>query len=238
MLGYDLEILKLYDEKLIHLQTVVIPVSYPTLWGNMIIYSDIEQWRHKNYIIYYGIIPPNKPLKYYFELFDNKFSLNIKRIKLYLQEEKNDITCSSHGWYNSRNTQDLEETGKIAVLKNRKDIHSLENEKLLETNIMRLNTIAEICRKHNAKLLLLTPPAYKTYYQRLDREQLDLTVKTANEIANRNSNCVYINLLTDSTFIATDYHDADHLSEIGAKKLSLLIDQYINKAKNCEGIYK
>jgi hypothetical protein len=33
--------------------------------------------------------------------------------------------------------------------------------------------------------------------------------------------------MADSSFVSADYYDADHLSEIGAKKLSILIDKYI-----------
>ncbi len=36
-------------------------------------------------------------------------------------------------------------------------------------------------------------------------------------------------MISDSTFIAEDYFDADHLSEIGAKKLSLKINKILLK---------
>jgi hypothetical protein len=32
-------------------------------------------------------------------------------------------------------------------------------------------------------------------------------------------------MINDSTFIAKDFFDADHLSEIGAKKLSIKLDR-------------
>lgn len=38
-------------------------------------------------------------------------------------------------------------------------------------------------------------------------------------------NCTYVNMINDSTFIAKDFFDADHLSEIGAKKLSIKLDR-------------
>lgn len=57
-------------------------------------------------------------------------------------------------------------------------------------------------------------------------------IKTANKVANSHSNCSYTNLMTNSTFISADYYDADHLSEIGTKKLSILIDRYIENTKN------
>jgi hypothetical protein len=229
-LEYDYEILKQYDERLTSLQTVVLPVSYFTFRSNLI--SGSESWRSKNYIIYYGITRGNEPIKFYFELLSNSFGTNKERLKSYFTK-KNNITCSLLGWrtdYNSKNAQDLEATGKTAVARHTKIL----NEKILESNISVLDSIAHVCRKHNAKLLLFTPPAYKTYYQNLDPEQLDEMEKIATEFANRNPNCTYINLLTDSTFVSTDYYDADHLSEIGAKKLSLLIDSYINKNRNIE----
>ena len=55
--------------------------------------------------------------------------------------------------------------------------------------------------------------------------QLLKTTNTINELVKKNPNCEYINLLDSEKFIATDFHDADHLNEIGAKKLSLFLDK-------------
>jgi hypothetical protein len=68
------------------------------------------------------------------------------------------------------------------------------------------------------------PPAYETYRDNLNRAQLTLTIQKTTDIANSNSNCTFINLMADTTFKATDFYDADHLNEIGARKLSLLIN--------------
>ena len=43
---------------------------------------------------------------------------------------------------------------------------------------------------------------------------------------------IYYNFLTDKSFIAEDYYDADHLNEIGAKKLTLKIDSIINEIES------
>ena len=79
----------------------------------------------------------------------------------------------------------------------------------------------------NVKILLLTPPAFESYRMNLNPEQLDITIKTTTEICSKYDNCIYQNLLGDSNFVATDFFDADHLSEIGAKKLSEFIDKII-----------
>jgi hypothetical protein len=53
----------------------------------------------------------------------------------------------------------------------------------------------------------------------------------ADELDKNSKNCVYVNLLTDSSFTATDYYDAAHLNDIGAKKLSMKIDSLLNEIK-------
>lgn len=232
-LTYDYEILKRYDEKLVSLKTVVIPISYFTLWSKLS--NGTESWRIKNYIIYYGITNEEDSLKFHFEISSNSLITNIVRLKSYLQGINN-ITCSKQGWgtsYSSKNAQNLEKTGKTASIRHtRNSIYSFENKKLFADNGLFLDSIINICHKHNAKVLLFTPPAYKTYREHLNEKQLNAMIKTANKVANSYSNCTYTNLMTDSTFISADYYDADHLSEIGAKKLSILIDRYIENTKN------
>lgn len=228
-LDYDYEILKQYDEKLNHLKTVVIPVSYSTLWSKLS--TGQEAWRVKNYLIYYKISKESDKIKYHFELLGNRRLANIKHILRYLQG--NSITCSQTGWgtnYHSQNAQDLVKTGKTASERHTvKDIHALQRTEIFNDNISVLDSIISLCRRHHANVLLFTPPAYKTYCQHLDREQLTIMIEKSAEIANKYPNCTYINLMTDTSFVASDYYDADHLSEIGARKLSKIIDKYIHK---------
>ncbi|MDR0603732.1 MAG: hypothetical protein LBG80_05435 [Bacteroidales bacterium] len=230
-LDYDCEILKRYEAKLNNLKTVVIPVSYFTLWGRLS--AGKESWRVKNYVIYYKISTNNDKLKYHLEVLSNKFTTNIRSLKSWLQG--NNITCSKQGWgisYNSKNAHDLEETGKTAATRHtRNNIHSLQTTRIFNDNISILDSIINLCIVHNANVLLVTPPAYKTYCQHLNSEQLTVTIETANKIADKYQNCTYLNLMTDSSFVSTDYYDADHLSEIGAKKLSVLIDTYIKNSR-------
>jgi hypothetical protein len=224
-LDYDYELLKQYDTKLPHLKTVIIPISYFTLWGKLS--NGEESWRVKNYVLYYGI-KNNNNLKYCFELTGNKLTTNIRRIISYLQ--KNNIKCSEYGWgtnYNSQKARNLEKTGKTASERHTMDIHSLQNKEALNDNILILDSIINLCKKHNAKVFFFTPPAYYTYRQHLDETQLTITDETIKTIVDKYPNCTYINLMADSSFVSADYYDADHLSEIGAKKLSILIDEYI-----------
>lgn len=228
-LNYDFEILKKYQDKFQNLKTIVLPISYFTLFGKL--EAGSESWRVKNYIIYYGLNSSNS-LVDYSEVLSNRTNVNIKRITSYYLLRNSTISCTNLGWgtsYNSKNAKDLVETGKTAAKRHtREDINSDKYQEIFNENILIINSIIQWCKKNNINVLLLTPPAFETYRQNLIQEQLLITVNTTSEICSKYKNCKYYNLLTDTNFVTIDFYDADHLSEIGAKKLSVLINGKIN----------
>lgn len=234
-LNYDYEILKKYQDNLHNLKTVILPISYFTLYGKL--ENGSESWRVKNYVIYYGMNADNSIVDY-FEVFSNKLQVNLEKLEgYYIKNNRNHyITCSELGWgtpFHFKNTIiDLVETGKTASERHtRADITSEFNKNLFNENQQIVTTIIKWCKKQNIKVLLLTLPAYSTYRQNINLEQYNITIKTANKIASQYDNCIYVNLFDDTNFVSKDFRDADHLSEIGAEKLSKLIDKKINEWK-------
>jgi hypothetical protein len=231
-LNLDFEILKKYAGNFKHLKTIILPVSYFTFWGNL--GTDKESWRLKNYVIYYDMNIPHS-FRDNSEFLSNKLYVNM--IKLYSYLKKRDIlSCSQLGWglnYKSEKAKDLTQTGKTAALRHTIDIFSNKAMELFDENINILESIVELCEKQNIQVLLLTTPAYVTYREQLNDNQLTKMITAADQIAAKHPNCEYVNLLADTNFIAEDFYDADHLNEIGAKKLSELINQKtISKIKN------
>lgn len=231
-LNYDFEILKKYQDQFKNLKTIILPISYFTLFGKL--EAGSESWRVKNYIIYYDL-NTSKSLINYSEVLSNRINVNIKRIASYYVLGNSTISCTDLGWgtrYNSKNVRDLAETGKTAAKRHtRDDINSDKYQEIFNDNILILNSIIEWCNKKNVNVLLLTPPAFETYRQNLNQEQLKITINTTSEICSRHENCIYENLLSDTNFVAVDFFDADHLSDIGAKKLSELINEKISEWK-------
>ncbi len=231
-LNYDFEILKKYQDEFQNLKTIVLPISYFTLFGKL--EAGSESWRVKNYIIYYGLNSSNS-LVDYSEVLSNRLNVNIKRIASYYVLGNSTISCTDLGWgtnYNSKNARDLAETGKTSAKRHtREDINSDKYQQIFQENIFILESIIQWSNKNKVKILLLTPPAFKTYRQNLNQEQLKITINTTSDICSKYDNCIYYNLLSDTNFVATDFYDADHLSEIGAKKISVLINERINKWK-------
>ncbi len=227
-LVYDLAIVKKYEDRFENLKTVVLPISYFTLYGKL--EAGPESWRIKNYMIYYGM-NSSKLFTDYFEVLSNRLDVNVKRLLSYYVFGNPAVTCTESGWgvgYNSKNAQDLIESGKTAAQRHTiKDLHSAKYQEIVNDNIQTLKTIIQWCKERRVRILLLTTPAFETYLKHLNAKQYNTTIKTTRDICADYSNCKYLNLIDDTRFVSTDFFDADHLSDRGAQKLSKLIGDVI-----------
>lgn len=190
--------------------------------------TGVEKWRVKNYTIYYDLTPIANN-EDYFELSTGKFSANVDRLLDYYRHGKNDITCNKLGWgtsCNSKKSYDLDKTGKTAAERHTVKIIAKD---CFEKNKKALETIIEIAKEKNIKVIFVTCPTYQSYVRLLDKKQLNSTISVVHKLCSENSNAVYYNLMNDKSYIAGDFYDADHLNEIGAKKLTIQLDNLINQ---------
>ena len=225
-LDYDIQILRKYEKRTDKLKYVFVPIDYFSLYNRL--ESGGESWRIKNYIIYYNF---NKSFKFKndFELLNGKLIENIQKIVKFYGYHKSEIICNKLGWgtrYNSKKNMDLFATGKAAAKRHAKKKKSFFNE-----NVALLNEIISIAQSKRVKVIFYTSPAYKTYVSKLNKQQLQRTVTTITNIASSNTNVKYFNFLSDKSFDAKDFFDADHLNEIGAEKFSKKMDSIIIKLK-------
>ena len=232
-LRFDYEIFKKQIDSLPNLKNIILTVSYFTLYGNLSIGG--ESWRIKNYDIYCGINPYKRTIEYRSEAFGQKLKVNLLRIYSYYIEHNSEITASELGWgmrHSSRSNRpkDLEKSARTAVLRHtEKDADSEKAKQTFGKNTSILQSLVSDCDKRGINVILLTTPAFKSYREKLNLEQLNATVSIACKIASGYDNCRYVNLLDDSTFVESDFYDADHLSEQGAKKLSVLVNEFLNQ---------
>lgn len=231
-LEFDFAILKKYEQNFNNLKTIILPVSYFTYFSNL--ENGSESWRVKNYIIYYEIDTDNS-FKESNEVLSNQFNKNINRLVSYYLYGNSTLTCSKLGWgtkYNSKFARNLFETGEIAAKRHTKIDQSPDNyQAIVNENLLILNSIVKWSNERNIKVLLLTTPAFNSYRQNLNIDQLNFTVSVSNEIASKYDNCFYLNMIGDPNFIERDFYDADHMSEIGAEKLSILLNDRISGYK-------
>lgn len=229
-LDYDFGILKKYQNDFTNLKALVLPISYFSLFWSL--ENGNESWRKKNYTIYYEI-DISESITDYSEVLSNGLGINIRRLLLHYVLGHPAVSCNHLGWGNSfksKNSRNLEESGIIASKRHTiVDRLSYKNKEIFKDNMKKLSSIMRWCEAKQIKLILITPPAYISYRQGLNQEQLSETMKAIESFCNDKSNCYHKNYLTDKVFVAGDYYDSDHLSEIGAKKLSQIVDEEIVK---------
>lgn len=228
-LDYDYEILMNYSDRFDRLQTIYIPISYFSFWSRLD--TGAEKWRTNLYYDSYGI-KKNMTTTDYFKI-NESFKPNFFKVAKFIIKDKNDITSTKLGWgtkYKSKNAKDLTETGKKAAERHTEEIHSKKLKIIFKENVVILKKIISWGNSRGINIIMFTPPAFNAYTDNLDKEQLIATINTATTIAETYDNCYYINMMNDSCFIAKDFYDSDHLSEIGAEKLSIKLN-IINKAR-------
>jgi len=227
-LDYDLKILEKYNGKWDNLKFIVLPVDYLSLFSR--VESGIESWRIKNYNIYFEMrssssSSSSSKIIDNTEVFSNRLNENYTRIYNYHFNRNTDLSCTKLGFgteYNSSKNKDLIETGKLAALR-----HKAKNDLYFSPNTEMLKSIIEFAKKNHIKVIIYTSPAYPTYLQNLDKEQLNRTIAVIIKSVSTYPNIKYYNMIDDKSFDKIDFYDADHLNEIGAKKLTLKMDSLI-----------
>ena len=82
------KILEKYQDRFKNLKTIIVDISYFSLYATL--ETGPEQWRAKNYNIYYDI--PTSKATNNFEILTNKLDINYSRMKSYYTKKiKNDI---------------------------------------------------------------------------------------------------------------------------------------------------
>lgn len=226
-LDLDAAIFRKFGPGLTKLKCVILSISDMSLFFKLA--NSAEDWRMKNYSIYYQVHETSR-IKDYFEVLNLPFSINRHRLISYYIRNQNAVTSSPLGYgtdYTSANKRDLNETA-LTVLR----VHKAKNTRYFTDEKKSLEEIIRVCSKRGIKVILFTPPAYHSYSDHIDSFQITTAANTAEAFQKDYKNVFYFNFLNDTSFVADDYYDADHLNEIGAKKLSLKVNSLINRINN------
>ncbi|WP_339626865.1 hypothetical protein [uncultured Winogradskyella sp.] len=218
----DLAILKSYEHQLTNLKTVVIRLSYDTLFEQLKLSP--EDWRLKDYKLY-----TNVDLDYTLKHNSEVLAIGLKQSLEVLKNEYFNnmplLNCDSLGFGKVKSQLkkiDLDNAGRIAAKR-----HTISSWYLLHKNSEVFKKIIEHCNQRHIKVLVVTPPAYKSYVNNLNTNQVDKMVETGISLGEKYENCSYHNFMTRLNLIHSDFYDADHLNSTGAKKFSLILNSLI-----------
>lgn len=223
-LNLDFLIFNKYKNQLNSLKYLILNISYPSLFSSL--ETSKENWRLKNYNLYYNFNITIKP-KNYFELLSNTYSVNKERFFQYYINDKNQITCSNLGEGTIEENKNIDISALKAVKR-----HTKEGLPYYKEYLSGLNDIILYARVHDIKIILVTLPAYKEYANNLDKKQLKLMNTLLDSIVYSHNNVYRKDYLYDTNFIKEDFLNADHLNKKGAEKLTFKLNNYIESLSN------
>lgn len=216
---YDLLLLKKYLPLCKRLHTVVIPVSYFTFFDKP--FEQGSEWHFAiNYKLYMGVDKHSNLSKYNFEI-SNRPVYSGKLLSFLKGKEL--PMCDTLGFGVGYTIDDKASTWKYDaqyIVKR----HTAVNWDEFDGNLDNLRKVAQFCKENDLRLILVTTPTAESYYTLLDKAQLEKTYSAITGLCNDYS-LNYYNYMTDIRFNDDDFHDGDHLSDIGAQKFTTILKE-------------
>ena len=219
-LEYDLYLLKRYESP--NLKTVIIPISYPTLFAEKL--EDGSEWYRAIFYKIYMDYPDHSVFSKYNYEFSN-YRTFIGKIQKYLLSST-DTGNDEWGWGNTyllRNKNiknwDSGEEARIAIQR-----HTYHDLSRAEVNNLTLIQLIKECKRRNINIVLITTPCWHTYNELLNKQQYYKMVEIINEVV-KEYGITYIDYSSDNRFEENDFYDSNHLSDIGADKFSRILNE-------------
>mgnify|MGYP005990216155 CR=1 FL=1 len=96
-------------------------------------------------------------------------------------------------------------------------------------NKEKINTIINLSNKNNIKIVLIKYPMYSSFRGKFFPHLLKQNKNYIDSLLASNQNISYLNFEKDNRFLTTDFKNESHLNSNGAKKLTLIVNEYLEK---------
>lgn len=225
---YDYLILNKFINWLDSLQYIIVTISYPDPYYFMEDTPDVAYFL-KQYGIYYHL--PVGKVKNKFECLNG---IDYLAVINYFSKKVSFNNCSELGlcYSDEYDIHWKENAARRAKQHSFDDFYGPIHQKLVDNinlNMTYMEHIINMCRNKDVQVILLTTPIHKLYREHINEEQWKLTTGFCHHLVQEFDNVSYINLFQDSRFKDEDFLDSDHLNATGAKKLTLILNDYINE---------
>lgn len=230
-INLDWLILNKYKENWKSLKFIILPADYLSMYNTLNTAKD--EWRIKNYNLYYGFNIGINPVNY-LEIFQGKFQDHVKNInEFYFDKKRPELVSNSLGFgisYKYPSHNDITKTSNEAIKRHTVDINSSEYNNNFKENLAAINNIVDFAIKRNIKVIFISTPVSKEYFNGSNNLQLQKSLAVFEDLAKeKQKTCFYLNYMQSNEFTNDDLYDGDHLNDTGAQKLTFLLDSKITK---------
>ena len=221
---YDYFLLTKYEKALTNLKTVVLIVDESNIFDPPFEDDDREWFRAIFYKIYYRYPKHGDLSKYNFEMSNvATFTQKFKKALKYHLTGKVDPDCDSLGWgctFTAHNEFDT--TAFRLDAAKTLERHRCKNWDNVGYNVDYLNKIGEWCNRRGVEIVVITTPMWDEFVAGTSARQLAVMREVIARFTAR-YHAKYHDYLCDPRFQGLDFHDPDHLSDIGAVKFSKIL---------------
>lgn len=98
-----------------------------------------------------------------------------------------------------------------------------ELEAVYESNLRYLERILKLCKSRNITFNVVITPVHKNFYSQTTREQRNVMYQFLYDAKREYPHLNILDFFSDSRFSDNDFQDLNHLSEVGADKISKIL---------------
>ena len=222
---FDKLLFQSYVDQLPNLECIIIPMEYTTMSQADNTEEDI--WRKYFYNAQMGLNVPiikwYNPKKYSLAL-SQKMVRTVKALNTWRQTNTL-VNCDNNGWglgYNS--SVDSLDVDRLAKVISRKHDDAKYD---ISQNLERVKSIVKVCKKKNINVILVNLPVTNQYFNLLVQDEVLEILKQSYILNAQNKHVKNLNLVQDPRFYLEDFQDVDHLNRNGAKKCSVILNEFI-----------
>lgn len=224
LIEQDLFLLKYWSDRYSKLKTVIYPISYFTLF-----YPDLLSGKASLIARYYKIymdcdLYPSLSFYYNFEIAEPRSAF--AKIRRFLQGSSGkDWFCDEYG---NEAFNVISNRGNDWSKKDKKTAHDEYSKtwEYIPQNYSKLEGIIKFCKEKGIRLVLITTPCWHSYYDNLNDKQLNKTYSIIHELQQK-YDLPYFNYLKDNRFTEEDFFNGSHLSDVGEKKFTKILNEDI-----------
>jgi hypothetical protein len=223
---YDTRILLRYLPQAAEAKLVIVPISYFTLEYKL--EQNIESGNRISFYTKLWEIPPEKDkfdLAQYIStaLFGFQPTRNFVLFGVMPKSEEMDET----GSYVSKSIPNLNNIKNARPEMDEK--HRTMKAESIPQNVRYLSELFEALQAKDIKVVMITTPCFRTYYEALDTERYARMQSEVRRLSEKYG-IEYINYLKDERFVTEDFQDSNHLSTKGAEKFTDIVrDEIVRK---------
>ncbi len=210
------------------LKTVILPIS--TFSFDFTLSDSEESWRRYDYLFYSDLNKTDLSissfdLRNWSLVLAKGFKSNMD-ILLSLWKKGSLVNCSEKGWANNYKGSALSKD--TILVKNTAERHKAFQGHEFE-NKNHLLKIIENLQNRGVRLILIHLPVSRSYFDYVDKESYSITQAYLQGVTSKYPHVEYVDWMQKVGFDTNLFYDPDHLNQVGAKKVSKLLDDYLKQ---------